>query len=386
MGANGNTRIYGMDALRAICMMLGIVLHATIAYKIVPLPNWTYDNSFHHAIFDIGYHIIHAFRMPLFFLVAGFFARLVIKKNGWKVFVQHRFKRIVIPFIGSCFFILPFTILPFNWFAASQNHALSNEAIWGIASKGLLRWNGLAHLWFLYYLILFYVLLLLGLLLFRLPVLHWIQCVLTRMFFKPLPIIVFSFCLLATIGYNLPSSGVIVDTSVFPDLFIFGYYFFWFAVGYVINKAPAALKFCSQRYLQLLLIGFVCTFFVIGNQSIFGTVVSGTMLHTLLKVVETVCLVFGFCGFFLVLFQKPNTFIQYLSDASYWMYLIHLGIVAALHIILTYTNVPGYFRFFIVVGLTLLVTLGSYHFLVRYSWLGRMLHGPRQKVPQNKSL
>lgn len=367
-----------MDALRAICMVLGIVLHGTIAYKVVPLPNWTYDNVFHHPFFDVAYHIIHAFRMPLFFVVAGYFARLLILKIGIRGFVLHRFKRIVIPFIGSCIFILPLSILPFLWFTNSLNNTLSLHEVWSVSAKGLLHWNGLAHLWFLYYLILFYAFVLLVSFLLRLKVFYPLQKILDHLLQMPRASILFNFFFLALLMYFLPASGVIVDTSVFPDVFILSYYLFWFLAGWLINRAPGLFAFASRWFGLLLLLGFGCTYLLLSNLSV-SFLMSGTPYYALLKSLESVLLVFGFCGFFLIVFRSKNPGLQYFSDASYWMYLVHLGIVAALHILLTYTNVPGSFRFIIVVVVTLFVTIVSYHFFVRYSWLGRLLHGPRHK-------
>ena len=106
-------RLHGIDALRAIAMIMGIFLHAMIAYKTNALPNWPHDSNFTSWLFDYFYLTIHTFRMPLFFLIAGFFCRFLIKKIGTKKFIVHRWKRIVIPFIFSLFLVLPVTIFPF---------------------------------------------------------------------------------------------------------------------------------------------------------------------------------------------------------------------------------------------------------------------------------
>ena len=108
-----NERLHGIDALRAIAMILGIFLHATIAYKVDTLPTWPHDDVFTNKAFDFVYLLIHSFRMPLFFLIAGFFCRFLLLKIGEKEFIRHRWKRIVIPFGLSLICILPFTIYPF---------------------------------------------------------------------------------------------------------------------------------------------------------------------------------------------------------------------------------------------------------------------------------
>ena len=44
-------RLHSMDALRAIAMLLGIVLHAIIPYRTVIQDTWPSDDSFHSFFF-----------------------------------------------------------------------------------------------------------------------------------------------------------------------------------------------------------------------------------------------------------------------------------------------------------------------------------------------
>ena len=67
-----DARIHGIDALRGIAMLLGIVLHATIAYRVVPFPTWPKDPQHSLWAYDFLYFVIHSFRMPMFFLIAVF--------------------------------------------------------------------------------------------------------------------------------------------------------------------------------------------------------------------------------------------------------------------------------------------------------------------------
>ena len=101
---NWGSRIYYMDNLRAVAMFLGLVLHAAVFYNSWPLPAGKLhpENS---EILHIVVEMIHVFRMELFFLVAGFFACLLMKRKSLKILVKNRFSRILLPFL-LCFFIL----------------------------------------------------------------------------------------------------------------------------------------------------------------------------------------------------------------------------------------------------------------------------------------
>jgi glucan biosynthesis protein C len=71
-------RYFSLDALRGSMMMLGIVLHGSQWYLSeppggLPVPK---DPSTAY-VFDVIVHFIRSFRMPLFFVLAGFFTSLL---------------------------------------------------------------------------------------------------------------------------------------------------------------------------------------------------------------------------------------------------------------------------------------------------------------------
>ena len=68
-------RYYGLDALRGGMMLLGIVLHGSMFYLTTPPPSIPIPTDRNNAqVFDLIFEFIHSFRMPTFFVVAGFFA------------------------------------------------------------------------------------------------------------------------------------------------------------------------------------------------------------------------------------------------------------------------------------------------------------------------
>lgn len=92
-----NKRWHDLDALRGFAMLLGIVLHAALPF--VPDLGWFFEDEKKHDGIYLIYAAIHGFRMPLFFLLSGFFAAMLLKKKGIRFYTQHRFKRIVLPLI-----------------------------------------------------------------------------------------------------------------------------------------------------------------------------------------------------------------------------------------------------------------------------------------------
>ena len=89
-------RYYNLDFLRAFAMMMGLVMHA-------PLLFWQPDFA---KVFGIGNiapaeewiniigRYINNWRMPLFFLLSGFFSVLIIKRKGTSQFIRDRLIRV----------------------------------------------------------------------------------------------------------------------------------------------------------------------------------------------------------------------------------------------------------------------------------------------------
>ena len=92
-------RIHYLDNLRALAMLLGIFLHAGLAYANPAQSIWLATDPSSSVAVDVAIWFIHLFRMALFFLISGYFATLVIERKGVKRFLWGRTVRIVFPFL-----------------------------------------------------------------------------------------------------------------------------------------------------------------------------------------------------------------------------------------------------------------------------------------------
>ena len=89
-------RYHNLDFLRAFAMMMGLVIHAPLLFwvpdfakvygieNIAPAEEWV----------NIMGRFISSWRMPLFFLLSGFFAILVIERKGTSQFLRDRVIRV----------------------------------------------------------------------------------------------------------------------------------------------------------------------------------------------------------------------------------------------------------------------------------------------------
>jgi peptidoglycan/LPS O-acetylase OafA/YrhL len=102
--ANPFARRPDLDALRAVAMLLGIVLHAALSF----FPSfWIVSDSRPGAGFGTLVTAIHGFRMPLFFLLSGYFSAMLICRRGPWGLVRHRFARVVLPLLLGMVTIVP---------------------------------------------------------------------------------------------------------------------------------------------------------------------------------------------------------------------------------------------------------------------------------------
>ena len=103
-------RRHDLDALRAVAMLMGIVLHGAMSFIPGVGAFWGVQDSQSHEAFGVLLSAIHGFRMPLFFLVSGFFTAMLWRKRGLEALLFHRFKRIFLPML-----IALLTIIPATW-------------------------------------------------------------------------------------------------------------------------------------------------------------------------------------------------------------------------------------------------------------------------------
>jgi hypothetical protein len=132
-----------LDALRAGAMGLGIVLHATLSF----FPSlWIVEDRRQNLGFGIVFSLLHGFRMPLFFVMSGYFSSMLLHTRGRAALVKHRFKRVFLPLLLGTATIVPLTswisVVAMSSEAArpSSAPATTTEAdIWAAARTGDLR-------------------------------------------------------------------------------------------------------------------------------------------------------------------------------------------------------------------------------------------------------
>jgi peptidoglycan/LPS O-acetylase OafA/YrhL len=132
-------RRHDLDALRAFAMLLGIVLHAVLSFMDFPWP--VQDRA---RAPELGYLVsaIHGFRMPVFFLLSGFFTAMLWRKRGLGGLLRQRAMRIALPLALGCVTIVPVMWVIVLWAPAGNPDVGASDTardIWTAAAYGNLE-------------------------------------------------------------------------------------------------------------------------------------------------------------------------------------------------------------------------------------------------------
>jgi glucans biosynthesis protein C len=371
-------RYHSLDALRAAMMLLGLVIHSGISYYTVPLSAWPYQDPQTSIVFDWLVSFIHIFRMPLFFLVAGFFAAMLWQRDGLRGFVTNRVMRVLVPL--AIFWVLVYP--PIRAGFEFANSSAAGAASWTpMTSPAIFQGATLAHLWFLYDLLFFYAAAALLIPLAARAPESWKRR--TDDLFGRIATSIPGALLLSGITALtlLPMSHLGLDTSVqlLPPIRVLVAYGVFFGFGLLLFRRRDVIEPSIVRWKTPLAVGLMASacFLVV---DIHGPIADPSVKHLVGSALGGLAmwmLIFGMMGAFVCHLGRPNPTVRYFADAAYWMYIVHLPFTIWIPGLLATVAIPAVVKFVIVLAATTAVTTVSYHYLVRATFIGVLLNGRR---------
>lgn len=390
-------RLHALDAFRAFALLIGVSFHAAMSF-VLPPGFWAVGVSEPVVPLNFLVNYVHAFRMEVFFILAGLFARLVVQKRGVKAFLLDRGIRIALVFVVL---LIPMKLaLAWLWIWGGKRSGwlqLPPEAAslpnWQLSLGSLFSEPefDLTHLWFLYCLT--------GISLAFLAV-RWATSSLVNERFAPvrwadrsLRVVLSSWwapLIMACIATPLVAcmKGFDIDTPnkgfawSWP---VYSLYGLCFAMGWQLHRQSDVLQAFANRWMVLLPLSLV---FAMGASKVIHMRVVAFFssaplsdewkwLGAVLISLTMGCAVFGWLGLFMRYFNRHIPWVRYLADSSYWIYIAHLPLVVWLQVMTSSWQVPWWARYTAINVLAFPLLLLSYHVLVRWTWLGLWLNGKR---------
>jgi len=169
-GREPGTRYHHLDAVRGFALLLGVFFHAAESFG--PRNNyWAIVDCSPSEFLEGVRFACHAFRLELFFVIAGFFARFLLVRRGTAGFVKNRVQRILVPLVVGWVVVYPLLVAIWIWGASIagrlREFGVPQEAlnlpVWQLTlgffmTGGFLQKFDLTHLWFLHQLLVIYAL------------------------------------------------------------------------------------------------------------------------------------------------------------------------------------------------------------------------------------
>lgn len=358
------------DQLRALAMLVGVVFHAALAYSPLASPFWPTADRQHWVGVDALIWLPHLVRMPLFFLVSGYFTAALLARRGLAGLARQRVRRVLVPFVLAWPLVYLSLSASTEWALVHVQHPsgfLLMVQAWLAQPQPPALPPGTGHLWFLAYLLLFSLMVWIG------RSLEW-SGLLDRWLALDMRAVALSLPLLLLPGFALTSVPHPAPESLLPQVWAIALYGPFFALGFGLHGRLGRLA-PLESWLWPALLACLLLYLVFLNQlgqspPTLRAPIHLAALQAMIAAWATLaCLLAGlrWC-------KQPRGWLRYLAASAYWTYLLHLTVLFAVQYMLMDLAWLWPIKFAVAVLTTLALCLASYQLIVRRTrlraWVG----------------
>lgn len=356
-------RFYYLDNLRGLLMILGVVLHTCAAFS--PNSYWLVHSQYSLGWVDSLNGFIHIFRMPLFFMISGFFAVLVLQKRSRRKFCTDKLMRIAIPFLV----VIVSVNIPQYLLLSSLDEGPNVRATSSITG----------HLWFLINLLFYF---------FIFVLLHDVIKALLRLIQLKSSFLSFSLLLIISpfiyvfilalnkigvpIYVELPLLGSLYQLFAYIDYFFIGVLFFYLSHDTLIGLLR------SLKGLLLTAALLLFSMFHWWENTAYEVIMRPYSEHLLALILS--------CWLWLagsIILKSKARLLNLIVDSSYTIYLFHHVLVVlfilGLNRLYNYIDLSPVVAFFAIIIITVILTVAFHTFVIAKSRILRLLFNGKTK-------
>lgn len=398
MVASPRERIHYLDNLRALAMLLGVLLHGGLAYANPAQMVWLATDTGASVTVDAAIWFIHLFRMGLFYLLSGYFAKLVIERKGRRKFTKQRMLRLALPFVIFYPVLLAGMTIAIVFAIAYLEKPLGLMGVIAGVAKGEVDSPAgsqsltTMHLWFIYYLFVFSAVAV---------VCSYVSAkVADHRKDRPIGEASIATSRKLSLRLLLPFAPLVLVPSVLvagiplpaPESFKlqfwpFGFYGLFFLAGWKWYGREKHLERLQPHVWKIAiasLVLFIPYYWLMPTLDI-AVIESGKVdltgwrlwVESALTAYLSVLLTLLSLLLGMRFLTRRNSLLGFISDSSYWVYLVHLPLTIFLQTLLIPFDWPVFLKLATVLIGTAIPCLITYVVFVRYTPLGWMLHGKR---------
>jgi glucans biosynthesis protein C len=366
MPESGSQRSHHLDAIRVSAILLLIPYHAA---------RYIQKGDRGSEIVDAVVWFVHTWHMPLFFAISGFLAASALRRSTAARQLRARFRRLGLPLAVGMLTVVPLANFLVIGAAAlaPRKGALPPKRELDIANVFSLSPR---HLWFIAYLLMISLIAIgVWLAIQRAPALgaainRGFRNLVRSWWAVPLLASISAAILITKTGWV---AGGTAANSLIPAPTLFAYYSLFFFFGWLLSGQTDLLDNLKRgAWLRLgmgVLIAVPAFLLFYDSGDFTGNVGTPGILAEIdalrlygLFTIGLVCwlTLFGIWGVLARHIRKESRVLRYLSDASFWIYLVHIPFLVALQSSLSTTELAIPVRWGLAVGGTLALALGTY--------------------------
>lgn len=370
-------RFHSLDHLRSFALLLGLLFHAAIVYA--DDIHYAIQNAERSQILSYFCYWVHSFRMPMFYILAGFFSSLVWEKKGSKPFIRGRASRVFVPTVLGLLFLAP---IQYYLMALVKNPEL--EFINFVKQFFTVEHFEQSHIWFLVNLLAY------SLLFIFFPK-TWLQFQITRSS-KSKEKISFLFAVglgflwILCFHFFFPKGEEIFGTyklSFFFQLFYFfiGAYFYYQGslVSWSWKTKTEGILWISFSIVCLLIFRELELSDPLWKRIEWVPLVP-RLIHLFLWILLPFLWTYSLVSIFFLFAKNEGRFGNYLLDASLPVYLVHHPVSLGVAFFLIRWELSLFTKFTLHLILVFMISFGIYHFLIRPWSLVRIFFGLKPKL------